>query len=208
MEGTIQKYSSARGFGIIETATGTVFFHISQFKIKNQAPRPGLKVTFETEMSEKGLKAKNIQLAEKTNETSIQFGKVTISAESVKDFGIADANSNLSQMQLAKKIPDYYKRQKALNEREAKVREELRNIVQKQRQNVKKGRIKNDDFHTASMNRLQKELENIEADKRKLHESDNYLYVHTYEGSQYQFKESDCGFDIYRKLRELENLIH
>jgi cold shock CspA family protein len=62
-EGVIESYNESRGFGFINSQSDRIFFHISSFASQRKI-RPGLRVTFTSEYSPKGLRAVHVELAE------------------------------------------------------------------------------------------------------------------------------------------------
>lgn len=61
-EGTITRFIEDKGFGFIKTeGSDDIFFHHSAF---DGEPREGMAVTFETESSDRGPRAKNVRLSE------------------------------------------------------------------------------------------------------------------------------------------------
>lgn len=60
MTGTIRKYVSDRGFGFIRPDAGAdVFFHVSM--VEGGEPREGDVVEFESEVSDRGLRATRVR---------------------------------------------------------------------------------------------------------------------------------------------------
>jgi tetratricopeptide (TPR) repeat protein len=62
-EGVIESYNDSRGFGFINSLSRRIFFHVSAFASQRKI-RPGLRVTFTSEPSPKGLRAVHVELAE------------------------------------------------------------------------------------------------------------------------------------------------
>lgn len=62
-EGVIESYNESRGFGFINSQSDRIFFHVSAFASQRKI-RPGLRVTFISEPSPKGLRAVHVELAD------------------------------------------------------------------------------------------------------------------------------------------------
>ena len=69
LNGIIKTYKSERGFGFItpDDGSGDVFMHVSSVQPRELfEPREGMRVSFETFQSERGLKAVDVRLAQGT----------------------------------------------------------------------------------------------------------------------------------------------
>jgi CspA family cold shock protein len=60
--GTVKSWKEDRGFGFIQTASGTIFFHISALVSKSLGVKEGDEVEFRTMEGERGLRAVDVRL--------------------------------------------------------------------------------------------------------------------------------------------------
>lgn len=192
MKGVVTKYNEDKGYGFIKGDDGTnLFFHISDIK-SSKEPQKGDQLEFETETGEKGLVAKKIHIIDSKNKSSfIAFGSIRIKANNIKTYGL-----NKYTYSIDEKIPE--------NEREA---------MRETTSGAEKAFVKL--FGTASaiaecgpmgLLAMFAEVKDEEPPvTRSKVVDDDYLYVTTYQNDNYQFKNKEVSFDIYKKIEEIDS---
>lgn len=230
MEGTIKFYNQEKGYGFIKTASNQdLFFHISS--CSNFIPEIGCRVSFETETTEKGLKAINIKIVNIENKF-IAFGNERIKTNNIKNYGISNDSEKIIKRinNLEDKISDISLEISRLEEER---NDKIEHEIQHERDVTSFVRFTS---ATSSSGRTMKEIEelakkrvkyitNIIEDKqiqiqKKREELNNllnsqeygyakngkliYLYITTYQGDNFKYYLDVCGFDIYKKLLEID----
>lgn len=194
MRGIVTKYNEDKGYGFIKGNDGTnLFFHISDIKT-SKVPQKGDQLEFESVTGEKGLVAKNVQILEPQKKSGfITFGSVRIKAKNIKSYGLAKCDQTITE-----KIPEKERDEMRthLGEGEKVAIKALYTVAAVAEHGVL-------GLSMLGMNLDEKEP----PEYREKTVYDDYLYVTTFQGDNYQFEKHHVSFDIYKKLEEIDNCL-
>ena len=223
MQGRIKNYNKERGFGFIQATDGNdYFFHISNYK-EPKEPEVNETVSFETIESDKGLQSINVKKILDTKPIFISFGDVRIKTSNIKNYGI-DFNIH-TYIKYEKTWEDFKGEWKEENER-------IKKAIQTTRSKIRKWSLQKtlDRRHDKNMEynyelykeKFRNNLENMNPSKNpesrytfseyldkkwkfKGSSRSFYLYVTTFQGDNYKFRESNQDFDIHEKVKEMDS---
>ncbi len=184
MTGVIKMFNEHRGFGFIYTDNEDVFFHIRNFKTQGVIPEVGMDVHFDVVKNEKGNQAINLEVCVDAKKTKfIKFGNNRIKASNIKSYGIY----NHSEHYLCS----------------------IRSKIESLDRTIAQGEV----FHNLygrEKKAAEEEKERLRNDKVYALAKDNKLMclvISTYQNDCYEYYQYNCGFDIYKKMDELDEIL-
>lgn len=229
MKGYVRHVNNEKGYGFIEGDDGDYFFHITNTANKT-LPEISSAVTFTPDKNEKGKLAKDVKVVEAKNNKFIAFDGVRIKASNIKNYGISSKQTGRDIYQrLYLEGEAKYKTKFTVflfGERvQVKPLDEWYLIAKNTIKDIK-------DFATSSyvdkdglrhFNRMTykliKQRDGRIIDGEHLiylaHEDDfksepvygDYLYVTTFQGDNYTFTDGKVGFNVHKKLSEIDSVM-
>lgn len=197
MTGKVKMYNEEKGYGFIVGEDSTDYFvHISAVSSAEPLYR-GANVTFDPSENQKGKIAQNVFViqASANRPTFIQFGNVRVKLNNIKNYGISTCDAYYIKQY------EWHKRDQKKEERKKSLLEYFFEPTGEYRWNGKTEYVSTDEEEAQ---RIKGEkyywVDKVEIEKRQ----QNYLYITTYQGDNFQFVEKEADFDIFEKCKELD----
>jgi len=235
MQGRVKTYNEDRAFGFIIGEDGNdYFFHISNWKCTSPVIR-GAIVNFAPDETNRGKVAKQIILDETTRNrpTFISFGNEAIKLGNIKTYGISAGNARFVKIYEYKK--EYVIRDGLFGAKikakgyswngdkeqfaESNIRNcslyrynqdkktfEWSNLALERSPNGQVISVKHKEPFGDIFNKIYWKEKTLTWNDF-FTETQNYLYITTYQQDNYQFYEGIADFDIYEKKKELDRYL-
>ena len=194
MKGKIKMFNEEKGFGfVLGENSKDFFFHISEIKSLASVQRGDIVEFIPTE-NIKGLVAKEIQVLESVaHKNFVSFGTVRIKSSNIQSYGIYEKTEENSLEKL----------ERERYETELRLHKELWDLHQTQLDVI---RVQGGSINRSAAESSWRE-KNPEPIVPKTVKLGTYLCVTTYQKETYCFWKDEVEFDIYEKLKELDELL-
>lgn len=222
MVGKVKMYNEEKGYGFIVGEDGLDYFVHASAVSSTEPLYRGANVKFYPGENERGRIARQVLITQaEKRPIFIQFGDVRIKLNNIKNYGIDICNSYYYKIyeydpQLAQKMAEEAKKERGLSKilsaffpnsdsGSYKWNGEKIYIASFSKENaLKEAGIDSSDYHRCYRRNQNGSLESCTYDDF-LETQENYLYVTTYQGDNFQFIESTANFNIFDKCKEIDS---